>query len=355
MHAQLPHKERKVSLFKKIKRKILFLFRLNNRPVIRVYNGYGGPDKVLVFGHVLKLSPMDRKSYRNSWVVNTFSMLRLFMVSPYSFAEVSMEWEGATLNAKTEDDGFFRFELVPKNQPASGWHDVTVYLMEEKYRHQKIFGKGQFLIPYTSQLAFISDIDDTFLISHSSKLRKRLYVLFTKNARSRKPFEGVVNHYRQLAEPGHGDHIMNPFFYVSSSEWNLYQLIVEFSRENQLPAGVYLLNQIKKVSEILRTGQNKHSGKFTRIVRIIEMYPQLKFILMGDDTQQDPYIYLSIAEHFPGNVFAVYIRKVHKLNSGSVQDVINKIQSLNIYCCYFEHSSEAIEHSKNIGLITNHG
>lgn len=262
-----------------------------------------------------------------------------------------MEWNGTFMEVETQDDGYFRFEWKPQLTPTPGWHHVTVFLNEEKYKSQKISGTSEMLIPYDSQHAFVSDIDDTFLISHSSKLRKRLYVLFTKNARSRKPFEGVANHYCQLAKSGQDEHLFNPFFYVSSSEWNLYDLIVEFSRENHLPKGVYLLNQVKKISEVLRTGQNKHSGKFTRIVRIIETYPGLQFILMGDDTQEDPNIYLSLTEYFPKNIFAVYIRRVHKNKEDSVRAIVDKMKLSGVHGCYFQHSAEAIEHSKTIGLI----
>ncbi len=346
------HKEKKLSLFKRIKQKILFLFRLKYMPVIRVYRGYGDLEKIIVFGHVLKLSPMGRKSYRQNWIVNIFSMLRLFMVKPFIRAKVSMEWNGVTYETQTEDDGFFKFEWDPGKNLQPGWHNVAVLLKEEKYKRQRISGKGEVYIPFESTHAFISDIDDTFLISHSSRLRKRLYVLFTKNARSRKPFLGVVNHYRQLAKSNNQNHVSNPFFYVSSSEWNLYDLIVDFSKENDLPKGVYLLNQIKKISEVFKTGQNKHSGKFFRIVRIIETYPQLQFILLGDDTQEDSNIYFSIAEHFPKKIFAVYIRRIHKNKFESVQAIVNKIELAGVHCCYFQHSSEAIEHSKSIGLIS---
>ncbi len=269
MQNKLVHKEKKLSLFQKIKQKIWFLFRLNRHPVVRVYKGFGNSEKIIVLGHVLKLSPMLRKTYRHNWVVNLFSMLRLFMIEPFERAKVSMEWDGITFETKTEDDGFFRFEWIPQSPPVTGWHSVVVYLDEKKYAPRTIFGTGEIHIPFASTHAFISDIDDTFLISHSSKLRRRLYVLFTKNARSRKPFEGVVNHYQLLASSGQETNETNPFFYVSSSEWNLYDFILEFSKKNNLPGGIYLLNQIKRLNEVWRTGQNKHSGKFTRIIRII--------------------------------------------------------------------------------------
>lgn len=293
-----------------------------------------------------------RKTYRQNWIVNSFSMLRLFMVRPYKNAKISMEWEGTLRHSQTQDNGFFKFEWSPVIAPKPGWYNVSIRLEEEKYKTQKITGAGQVNIPFNSKYVFVSDIDDTFIISHSSKLRKRLYVLFTKNARSRKPFAGVVNHYQLLASSGQQEGASNPFFYVSSSEWNLYYFIKEFSKENGLPRGIYLLNELKKFREVWRTGQNKHATKFVRIVRIIEAYPERQFVLFGDDSQEDPNIYLALTEHFPGKIFAIYIRRIHKNKYITVEKITDKIISSGTHCCYFHHSIEAIAHSKSIGLIS---
>ena len=264
-----------------------------------------------------------------------------------------MEWEGLLLYAQTQDDGFFKFEWSPAKSRQSQVGTILPYILKKKnIAAQKISGTGQVIIPFDSTYAFISDIDDTFLISHSSRLRKRLYVLLTKNARSRKPFAGVVNHYQLLAASAQKENITNPFFYVSSSEWNLFDFIIEFSRKNGLPKGVYLLSELKKFKEVWRTGQNKHATKFMRIVRIVEAYPHLRLILFGDDSQEDPHIYSALVNHFADKIFAVYIRRVHKNKYTGVQKVIDKMIAAGVQCCYFIHSEEAIAHSKSIGLIS---
>jgi len=278
-------------------------------------------------------------------------MLRLFMVRPYEHAKVSMEWEGKMFHAQSQDDGFFRFEIIAGVSSKPGWHNVVVRLGEPKYQAQKICGEGEVYIPFDSKYVFVSDIDDTFLISYSSRLRKRLYVLLTKNARSRKPFQGVVKHYYLLSSQGQHGADTNPFFYVSSSEWNLFYFIKEFINKNNLPKGVYLLNVLKRFSEVLRTGQGKHATKFFRIVRLIEAYPKRQFVLFGDDSQEDPNIYAALVEHFPGRIYAIYIRRVRKKNYTPVKEVIDKIITSGTHCCYFIHSEEAITHSVSIGLI----
>ena len=90
--------------------------------------------------------------------------------------------------------------------------------------------------------------------------------------------------------------------------------------------------------------------KFARIVRVIEYFPKLKFVLLGDDSQKDPEIYLSVVTHFPENIFAVYIRCVGNVKSDNTLSIISKIESYGVSCCYFKHSAEAVIHSKLIGL-----
>lgn len=344
-------KQKKVSLWKKIKRKIFLLLRLNNRPVIRVYHSYGNEEKIIVLGHVLKLSPFPRKTFRTNWLVNFFSMVRLFMVIPFPRAKISIRFQEITYHTQAGEDGFFRFEFLPEAPVGKGWQTVEVYLEEEKYRQRIIKSTSEIYVPFPSQHGFISDIDDTFLISHSARFRRKLYVLFTKNARSRKPFKGVVKHYQLLARNNPVNGNRNPFFYVSGSEWNLYGLLTEFARMNRLPKGIFLLSKMKGLQQFWKTGSVNLMTKFARIVRIIEDFPGLQFVLIGDDSQIDLPIYLSVVTHFPGKIFAVYIRQVGKSKKKGAEENLKKIENLSVHCCYFRHSAEAIIHSEKLGLI----
>lgn len=333
-----------------LQERLLNWLRLTDRTIIKVYHGYGHPEQLTIYGHVLKFGPLARKHYSQNFITNTLALLRLFMVKPYAKAIVELSWKGEVFRSETDVDGFFRFEWKDKEITPQGWQEVAVNMIDS---NGKIVarGKGAIYTPYPTQYGFISDIDDTFLISHSSNLRKRLFVLFTENARSRKPFDGSVKHYQLLAESNTTPDAPNPFFYVSSSEWNLYEYILEFTKVNGLPPGVFLLNMLKQFNQIFKTGQNNHQTKFFRIARILEAYPSQRFILLGDSSQHDPYIYASIVEHFPKQIHAVYIRDVYEKNKQKVSDELYKIESAGVPCCFFSHSNDAILHSKKIGLI----
>ena len=335
---------------KNLRQRFMNWLGLTNEVTIKVYHGYGHNSQLLVYGHVFTLSPTPRRKYRKSFLRNTWALLRLFMVKPFPFLDVELHWRDEVYYCQTDNDGFFKFGWHDQPPLPQGWNEVIIKAKNKN--HVIAESKGQLFIPYSTQYGFISDIDDTFLISHSSNLRKRLYVLFTQNARTRKPFEGVVQHYQLLAQGNTTPDAPNPFFYVSSSEWNLYEYILEFTRVNRFPAGVFLLNQLKRFNQLLKTGQNNHKTKFTRISRILESYPNQRFVLLGDSSQQDPYIYEAIVSHFPKQIHAVYIRDVYLRNKHKAADVLHKIESRGVPCCFFQNSSDAILHSRKIGLIT---
>ncbi len=326
------------------------VLRINSRPIVKLYHGYGDNDRVLVIGHVLLRSPVAYEHYRKGLFYNGLSLLRLFMVksAPAGF-KVIIRLGTDVREAVTSDDGFFMTDWSSEQDFAPGWHGVTAELAA----NPRIAGEGKVYVPPPDGLAFISDIDDTFLISHSADLQRRLYVLLTKNARSRKPFEGVVEHYRELSLTGTTPERPHPFFYVSSSEWNLYDYIKEFCRYHKMPEGVFLLSPMKTLASFWNTGQGTHNAKYIRIVRIFKEFPKLDFILLGDDSQQDPYIYAKLAKDFPGRIKVVYIRHRVKEHLAKARVAEAEMKALGVEVCYFTHSETARKHSQDFGLTVN--
>lgn len=347
--------KQKISLKGKLIHYFLTVLRLTSQPVVKVYRGFGNDKQLTIFGHVFRRSALPRKKYRDSHLVNLLAVIRLFLVRPYSQASLRIHAGEQVVETQSDADGYFRITL-PINTPLTpGWHRVRAQLVSQTLTPETILaeGEGQVLIPDPTQLICISDIDDTFLISHSATIAKRLLVLLTENAHSRKPFDGVVAHYQLLAEAHSGPTATNPFFYVSSSEWNLYDYILDFSRKNGLPDGVYLLSQLKRLAQVLKTGRGKHHTKFDRIAQIIETYPNLQFILLGDDSQQDPIIYESVVRQFPGHIRCVYIRQVHAEHKARTEGLMATIEANGVAVCYFAHSADARQHSLDIGLLAS--
>jgi len=317
---------------------------------VKVYHGYGHTQNLVVYGHIFKYKASARQVYSNNLFVNIIHLFKLFILKPYPFVQVRLHFYDQTIYNKTEYDGFFKFEWEAKNHVEAGWHLVKVEALNDQ---GEVLGMetGQVYIPHITQFAFISDVDDTIMRSYSATIISRLRELFIKNPHTRKTFPNVAQHYNALAASYTTANQPNPFFYVSSSEWNLYDYIVEAFHFNQLPKGAFLLNQIKRWSNIFKTGKNGHEGKLLRVMRILDAFPNQKFVFFGDNSQQDPAIYLAIVEKYPAHIEAVYIRNIHPHHTSQTKIILEKMELKKVKTCLFETSLEAIKHSVDIGLI----
>lgn len=320
------------------------------RPILKLYRGYANEEELIVMGHVFKPTKTRDYAFEKKKFKNASSIIKLFRLKTHANADVYLEHNNTKIHTKTLIDGYFKFCIPVDQNVGYGWIDYEVSII---FRNETIVAKESYIRPKKENLGIISDIDDTFLVSYTMNPIKKLYFLLFRNVNSRKTFQDVVPHYQALSNAGRlKDGEQNAFFYVSSSEWNLYRFIVKFTEIHKLPKAVLLLKDIKtSLADFLRTGRGGHNHKFEKIKHILEFYPNLKYVLMGDDSQHDPFLYEAICKIFPVNVKAVYIRKTDTQEKEKVSIVLKNIESLGVSTCYFEHSSEAISHSKKIGLI----
>jgi phosphatidate phosphatase APP1 len=325
---------------------------MNKSASVKVYHGYGHTHNLVVYGHVFKFKARTTQNYSNNFFVNILYLIRLFIVRPYPYVNVRLTFNGQQVLNKTEYDGFFKFEWEALQDVKAGWHTVRVEALGDG-GDTIAEGMGDIYVPHITQYAFISDIDDTVMVSYSAKFRKRVRELFIKNPRTRKTFNHLNAHYSALALSHTKTDQPNPFFYVSSSEWNLYDYLLETFRYNNLPEGAFLLNQIKRWKDLVKTGKTGHEGKLIRVMRILDAFPNQKFVFFGDNSQKDPSIYTAIAEKYPKNISAVYIRNVRKEKESETRSLLARIEAQDVRTCLFNDSEEAMEHSKSIGLIVD--
>lgn len=320
------------------------------KPILRLYRGYANDQEFIVFGHVFRPSTATDYEFEKKRFKNARSILRMFLVKTIPNTEVFLEQNGKKIRTKTLDDGYFKFCIPLTEALAYGWGDYYVSII---YNGEEIREKGTYVRPHEGNLGFISDIDDTFLVSHTRNFFKKIYILLFRNIYSRKIFEDVVPHYQALSTAGRNNKDeQNAFFYVSSSEWNLYNFIVKFTAKHDLPRAVLLLKDIKtSLMDFLVTGRGNHNHKLDKIKHILEFYPHLQYTLLGDDSQHDPFLYEDICKIFPVTVKAVYIRQTGHNKKYKAVAAIKNMESMGVEACYFKESSEAIAHSKRIGLI----
>ena len=320
------------------------------KPILKLYRGYANEQELIVMGHVLKPTKKKEYNFQKKKLKNASSIISLFRLKTEANADVYLEHNNKTIHTKTLADGYFKFCVPINPEVGYGWIDYKVSI---PHGNETIITKESYLRPKKENLGIISDIDDTFLVSYTLNPLKKLYYLLFRNVNTRKVYENVVPHFQALSNAGRiKDREQNAFFFVSSSEWNLYRYIIQLTEIHQLPKAVLLLKDIKSsLTDFLWSGRGGHNHKFEKIKHILEFYPNLKYVLIGDDSQQDPFLYEAICKIFPVTVKAVYIRKTGEKEKEKVSIALKNLESLGIAVCYFTNSSEAIAHSKAIGLI----
>lgn len=320
------------------------------KPILKLYRGYANEQELIVMGHVFKPTSKEDYDFQKKNFKNAISVIRMFRIKTQANADVYLDLNGKKIHTKTLDDGYFKF-CIPYSEAGTGWLDYKVSIFHE---NEEIEETSSFIKPHSGDYGFISDIDDTFLVSHTRNPFRKIYILLFRNVFNRKVFDDVAEHYQALSTAGRNNKTeKNAFFYVSSSEWNLYRFITQFTEINQLPRAVLLLKDIKtSLIDLFVTGRGDHNHKFEKIKHILEFYPDLQYTLLGDDSQHDVYLYENICKIFPVNVKAIYIRQTGKNKKEKVTASLNNTAQLDVATCYFKKSSEAIAHSKKIGLIS---
>lgn len=320
------------------------------KPILKLYRGYANEQELIVMGHVFKPTTTEEYNFQKKNLKNATSVIKMFQIKTQANADVYLDHNNIKIHTKTLNDGYFKFCVPLDQNTCYGWIDYQVSIV---YKNESITTIGSYIRPHKGNLGIISDIDDTFLVSYTMNPLKKLYVLLFKNINKRKIYEDVATHYQALSTSGRtSNDEFNAFFYISSSEWNLYRFITKFTEMHNLPKAVLLLKDIKtSLTDFFLTGRGNHNHKFDKIKHILEFYPTLDYVLLGDDSQHDPFLYEAICKIFPVTVTAVYIRQTGASKKNKVTAILKNLETLNVSVCYFINSSEAIAHSKQIGII----
>jgi phosphatidate phosphatase APP1 len=328
--------------------------RTQAKPLVIVPDiGFGTPDKLQLSGRVLEdegltVASASDTSWRN--MVRTFKLLESDEVPG---ARVRARIADAMCEVSADAEGYFSVELKPAAPiDAPGWHAVELELIEPAPRAGgAVRAQGQVLVPPPSaRFGVISDIDDTVVWTHVTHRLKMLVMLARTNAHTRKPFKGVAALYRAL-QAGAGGDDGNPIFYVSSSPWNLYVPLVEYLNVQQIPLGPLLLKDFG--DHLLFAARDHHGHKLACIESILQAYPQLPFVLIGDSGEHDPEIYSEVVRRFPQRVRVIYIRSVDPDPSRieAIDRLIDEVRHSGAQLVLVPDSEFAATHAAGEGLI----
>jgi phosphatidate phosphatase APP1 len=320
------------------------------------YRGYGNGSRAVIHGRVKRGRTLAPSEAGDSLLTNLRNTYRRVDADPVPLADVAIEWAGTSAMLKADDEGFLS-GMVQRPSPAQDLPEWGEYHAELVFpavaTGGPVIATGEILVPpSTARFGVISDIDDTVIQSHVSNVIQAARTVLLGNARTRLPFAGVAAFYRALYD-GAARNEHNPVFYVSSSPWNLYDVIAEFMDLQKIPRGPLLLRDWDIGLGALGASRH-HDHKAAAIRSIMQMYPELPFILIGDTSQHDPEIYRHIVEEFPGRIQAIYIRDVTRSaeRSAAVQTLAKEVLAARSSLVLSEDTVGAARHAAEQGWIS---
>ena len=266
---------------------------------IEPYIGHGGPEGVVVRGRVLD-NPLASEAVDGEGIrAAVRRTVRHFLTDELPGVPLDITVGGATVETVTDTEGYFLVRVT--SEPGtleSPWTRGNVALRGSYRGTTGHSAPVDVRVPSAgASFGIVSDVDDTILQTGVQRVARMIVQTFTGSSLTRTAFPGAVELYRDLAAG------VNPVFYVSSSPWNLYSFLVGFLRHRDFPLGPVLLR------DLLGTWQGREQ-KHVRIREVLDLHPDLPFVLLGDSGEHDPEIYADIVREYPGRILAVYIREV---------------------------------------------
>ena len=228
------------------------------RPVrVQPYFGYRSRGRLTLVGRTQR-SRAPEFEQAGRW--RTFRvMMSQFFASEVRNVRVTLcltRADGEDFNhvVTSDDDGYFRFDVPLEGDwpypPQTAWEVVRLG-WENADGHQSV--TGHVLVPgEDAQIGVISDIDDTIIetgitggIHNVVRNWKRIFAQMPQDrilVKGADAFYGAIG--GGLAVPSEqqptGSFIPathRPFFYISSSPWNLFSYLVAFQQSRGLPLG----------------------------------------------------------------------------------------------------------------------
>lgn len=327
-------------------------------PKILPYRGLGNNQHVFIKGMVIEDKGLEKPVDKQRVWTNILATIKRFSSDQIPRVKVEAKFLGMTAVAETDELGFFSFYFCLKDISPSilkrNWQSVEFTLLDKIIENQPIVtavGEVRIVSPDEKRI-IVSDIDDTVMISHSTSSFRKLRLMLFKNALMRVPFKGVASFYCAL-EKGAEKDAFHPFFFVSSSEWNIYDLLEDFFDHNSIPRGVFMLRKLEhSIFKFWKSKKESHEHKYDKIKFLLQLFMKQNFILIGDSGQKDPSIYTKLAYHFPGRIESIYIRKTGKrAYKHTLGNSNERLSHTNTFFLQVDDSIEAAKHALEQGYI----
>jgi phosphatidate phosphatase APP1 len=268
--------------------------RRGRTPTVVPFPGYGGPGWVRVVGRVL-IVPAPRRGKDGE--LASIRGWRSFVGIPVSFATVTVR-VGDTDHQVVADRGGV-IDVVIQADLEPGWQ--TFHLSSEG---QEPAEATAFIVAASTRFGVVSDVDDTVMVTALPRPFIAFWNSFVLDEHARIPVPGMSVLLDQLLR----EHPGAPMIYLSTGAWNIAPTLHRFLGRHLFPAGSMLLTDWGPTHD--RWFRSGREHKLSNLRRLATQFPDVKWLLIGDDGQHDEAIYSQFMDEHPDSVAGVAIRRL---------------------------------------------
>lgn len=273
--------------------------------IIVPHYGFSNGNEAYVMGHAFRNFHYNSHEHQSIFQ-NVLQMINRYQLIPVKNTGIEINIRGNRKKLTTNRSGFFR-GTINASDPETGWQKYSCKFTEEETHF-----KGCYRVCDPTQTGVISDIDDTLLITHTTNIIRMISLVMLKNAFTRRATPQLGDIFKYVEELS-GESLPDDFFYVSNSEWNLYDFLTDFFKHNNFPDGIFLLQTLRTGMRDVISKANKYADhKPVSIKHILSFFPKKPFIFVGDNSHRDLEIYAEIGRQFPERIKGVIVRELKR-------------------------------------------
>ena len=269
-------------------------------PQTIAYQGYGSTTRVRVLGRVLltqKPLPGSKAEHEARNGNQNIRGWRAFTGVPLQYSDVEITVGDVVTHVTADRGGLIDTEVDVQLSP--GWHTAVLRAEGTEPAEALI----QVIAPGV-KFGIVSDIDDTVMVTALPRPFLALWNTFVLSERARMATPGMAVLLDRLTI----EHPDAPVIYLSTGPWNAAPTLARFLTRNMYPKGALLLTDWGLTQDRwFRSGQDH---KHRNLERLAQEFPDMRWLLIGDNGQHDEAIYSAFAAGNPDKVAAIAIRQL---------------------------------------------
>jgi phosphatidate phosphatase APP1 len=266
---------------------------------IEVYGCYGNSRHIIINGRLFDSKEKQIHSLEDGFFTNLKNKLAQIFNDEKENEPITITIGRYRYQIESDDEGYYNFEATTELDYFQQNQKIDISINKDK----TVTSCNAFIPTKTSQIGVISDFDDTLIISEVTDKINLIKNLLFKNYKQRVLTKEVKEKIQEIITDD-----KKALFILTGSPKQLQKSIHNFLDHHDFPKRTVITKQLNGDNSDPILDQIEY--KYAKIQKLILLYPQIKWVLIGDSGEKDKEVYSKIRKAYPHQIEAIYIRNV---------------------------------------------